>query len=113
MADIDKLFEHSGCDAVMIGRAAVENPWIFSRLGRNEVPLELVRETIIQHLNRMTAFYGEDRGLILFRKFAKRYLTPYNFEHDPMTVLLTCEQVEDFLEQLDKLFNVAAQGVFA
>ena len=104
-ADIDRLIAHTGCDAVMIGRAALDNPWIFSRLAREEVPLELVHQTMIQHLNRMTAFYGEERGLILFRKFAKRYLNPYNIVRDQMIHLLTRVDVKEFFEYLDSLLT--------
>ncbi len=32
MEDYQRLREHTGCDAVMIGRGALGNPWLFSRL---------------------------------------------------------------------------------
>ena len=31
-ADARRMFEQTGCDAVMIGRAALGNPWIFSQI---------------------------------------------------------------------------------
>ena len=35
-ADIDRLKAHTGCDAVMIGRAAIGNPWILGRRERGQ-----------------------------------------------------------------------------
>ena len=105
VTDIARLKEQTGCDGVMIGRAAIDNPWIFNRLDRSDVPLETVHRTIQLHLERMIAFYGDDRGVIQFRKFAKRYLDPYHLERSQVTRLLTYETVEDVLQYLDELLN--------
>ncbi|MBN2039547.1 MAG: tRNA dihydrouridine synthase DusB [Spirochaetes bacterium] len=59
----------SGCDAVMIGRGAIGNPWIFS--GRVPDENELT-DQIKKHLDLMLDFYGES-GIILFRKHAAKY----------------------------------------
>jgi tRNA-dihydrouridine synthase B len=74
VADIQRLKAHTGCSAVMIGRGAIGNPWIFSRLDRETVPPEVVRATLHHHFERMQAFHGPKWGLILFRKHAERYL---------------------------------------
>ena len=34
VADIGRMKTYTGCDGVMIGRGAIENPWIFSGLDR-------------------------------------------------------------------------------
>ena len=75
-ADIDRLKIATGCQAVMIGRAAVGNPWIFQRVERADVPKEELLRVMRRHLSRSLDFYGE-RGLVLFRKHASRYLNPY------------------------------------
>ena len=38
VADIQRMKAHTNCDAVMIGRAAIANPWIFMGLDREQVP---------------------------------------------------------------------------
>jgi tRNA-dihydrouridine synthase B len=61
---------YSGCCAVMIGRGAIGNPWIFS--GSKPSTGELI-DQIKHHLNLMTEFYG-DRGIILMRKHLVKYI---------------------------------------
>jgi len=103
VADIARIQAHTGCDAVMIGRAAIGNPWIFSGLDREQVPPEMVQETLLDHLQRSLDFYGEERGLVLFRKHANRYLSPYRLPTDLRRRLLTAEQPEQFLALLDHI----------
>lgn len=103
-ADIKEIKHFTGCDAVMIGRAAVGNPWIFCRLDREEVPDQVVKETIFNHLNAMVDFYGE-RGVITFRKFLKAYLKPYNIPQDHLLRLLKSKDIDLIKDFLDHFFN--------
>jgi tRNA-dihydrouridine synthase B len=68
------VLEHTGCDGIMIGRAAVGKPWLFRQIreGMDDPPLELVREAILEHFDQMLAHYGE-YGVILFRKHLHTY----------------------------------------
>jgi nifR3 family TIM-barrel protein len=105
VADIDRIKAHTGCDAVMIARAAIGNPWIFSRLDREKVPDDVLRETMLTHLESMRGFYGPERGLVLFRKYAARYLTPFQLEGELRQRLMTAETKDEFLMLLDTLFD--------
>lgn len=76
-----KLFDETGCDAIMIGRGALGNPWIFSRiinyLHTGEIlpeptGIERINESLI-HLNMMNDFKGQ-RGVIEMRKHLAWYL---------------------------------------
>jgi nifR3 family TIM-barrel protein len=100
VADIEKIKTHTACDGVMIGRGAIGNPWIFSRLDRQQVLPEQVRQTMLQHLERMLAFYEDDYGLILFRKHLSRYINPEPLNRDQRHSLLTAVSTEDFLSLL-------------
>jgi nifR3 family TIM-barrel protein len=103
VADIARMREHTGCDAVMIARGAIGNPWIFAGLDREEVSPDQVRETMLAHLESMLDFYGADRGLILFRKHAARYISPYGLSPEQRERLLTSETAAQFTALLDEL----------
>lgn len=94
VSDIDRVKNHTGCDAVMIGRGAIENPWIFSRRERTTITAEEVLQTMQDHFKLMVEFHGSDSGLAQFRKFIKGYLQPYNLNrHQSGIILSTTSEV--------------------
>ncbi len=101
-ADIDRMKAHTGCDAVMIGRAAMGNPWIFARIPNDDVSYGEVVTAVRFHLSEMVAYYGETDGVILFRKHLKRYLRPFAFTQSflpEMLAVQTQAELEDVLER--------------
>jgi nifR3 family TIM-barrel protein len=101
-ADITHMKSTTQCEPVMIGRAAIGNPWIFTGLDRHEVSQLQVRETMLQHLEKMLAFYGEELGLVLFRKHAVHYLHPYQLTREQRVSLFTSETPPEFIALLDQ-----------
>jgi len=75
------VLEHTGVDAVMIGRAAQGRPWLFREIEhflktgqRMAAPtVEEIRLVSIGHLNELYAFYGEHTGLRVARKHISWY----------------------------------------
>jgi tRNA-dihydrouridine synthase B len=90
--DIDRIKKHTGCDAVMIGRAAKGNPWIFQHRSREEVTLEEVASIIHLHLDRMITFYGHRLGMLRFRKHLSAYLKPMRIPKSIRIAMLTCHR---------------------
>ena len=87
----------------MIARTAIYNPWIFSRLDRENVSPDLVRATVERHLKLNQEFYGPDRGIVLFRKYVARYLSPYRLSVEQRQRLLTCNLADEFLVMIDEM----------
>jgi len=104
--DVDRIIGETRCDAVMIGRAAIGNPWIFSRIDRCQVADEKVRHVMKLHLEIASDFYGPERGIMLFRKHASRYLEPYPLNREQRRQLFRCTNPEEFSRDLDEfVFN--------
>ncbi|MCX7843409.1 MAG: tRNA dihydrouridine synthase DusB [Clostridia bacterium] len=80
--DAERLLDETGCDAVMIGRGAQGNPWIFRRalhyLGTGEMlpepsPEEKIN-TVIRHMNMLVELKGEHTGICEMRKHVAWYI---------------------------------------
>jgi len=105
VADIEAMKRHTGCDTIMIGRAAISNPWIFSRRDRDSISGAEFYEFVEHHLKQMLAFYGDQAGLILFRKFANRYIEHYQPDRETKTRLLTSTTSDEFLEIFGRIIK--------
>ncbi|MCG3144449.1 MAG: putative tRNA-dihydrouridine synthase [Gammaproteobacteria bacterium] len=76
------VLQHTGADAVMIGRAAQGNPWIFAEInhflatGKTLAPPSPgeIGTLLEEHLRRLYGFYGEQQGLRIARKHLGWYL---------------------------------------
>jgi tRNA-dihydrouridine synthase B len=76
------VLEHTGADAVMIGRAAQGRPWIFNEINHFLAHGELLepptlhwqRSTLLEHLDALHGFYGDHQGVRIARKHVGWYL---------------------------------------
>ncbi|MBE7536494.1 MAG: tRNA-dihydrouridine synthase family protein [Anaerolineales bacterium] len=109
-ADIQKMKTHTNCDAVMIGRGAIANPWIFAGYDREQVPYELTMETVREHLQKSVQFYGEEDGQRLFRKYAVQYLLLKTLDRDTRKEILKERPAREFVELLNQVYALMAQS---
>jgi nifR3 family TIM-barrel protein len=108
VSDIQRMKQHTNCDAVMIGRGAIANPWIFAGYDREQVPPQLVHETIREHLQKSVQFYGEEDGQRLFRKYAVQYLLLRTLDRNARKEILKERPSGEFLELLNQVYAITA-----
>ncbi|WP_295155140.1 tRNA-dihydrouridine synthase family protein [uncultured Brachyspira sp.] len=106
-----KAFNISKVDGIMIGRAAIGNPYIFRELNtifddndiyNNDISEnDNLKNIIEEHINGCCILYGEISGIHFMRKFIMKYLTGYKMENK--IELMKCESKKEIFEILDKI----------
>ena len=80
-SDAMRMYTETGCDAIMIGRGAEGNPFIFRSIknrmeGKEDIPVtphEIV-ETVLRQIKRMLSDKGEEIAILEARKHIAWYL---------------------------------------
>jgi nifR3 family TIM-barrel protein len=106
--DAARMMEQTGCDGVLIGRAARGNPWIFRDMvcyeQTGEVPpkpsLEEVVQMLLEHAKLQLEYKGEYTGIREMRKHAAWYTAGYK---NSAKLRGRINGVETF-EELEELF---------
>lgn len=103
VGDIARMKSETGCTAVMIGRAAIGNPWIFQRRDRNAVPLAEKLHVIRYHYRLMEDFYGEALASTLMRKHLGKYLADYPGIRQVRPSLVSAQSKPQVYKLLDQI----------
>ncbi len=68
--------EKTGCNNLMIGQAAIGNPWIFTEIKSSgeRATLKNKKITLLKHANLIVKYYDNEKGLIGFRAQLSAYM---------------------------------------
>lgn len=106
--DAERMLDEVGVDAVMVGRAALGDPWIIQQIVHyletgeelpSQTPTEKM-ETAVEHLNRLIRLKGEQTAAREFRKQAAYYLKGFP---GAAKVKVAVNELEDPEEQIQLL----------
>lgn len=106
-----RMMEETGCDGIMIGRAAQGNPWIFRevlsylehgvKLERPSV--EEVRDMIRRHAALQLEHKGEYIGIREMRKHVAWYIAGYPHAAELRKRVCSVERMEELMELVDRI----------
>ena len=107
------LLEETGCDGIMIGRAARGNPWIFKQIddylskGIMPEPIEKeeIRQTILEHAELMTEYKGEYIAVREMRKHVSWYTAGMHDSARFRGKINEMETMEELKEGVNALFG--------
>ena len=113
------VLDATGCDAVMVGRAAQGRPWLPGRIAHylqtgtllpEPTPGE-VGDILIGHLQALHAFYGEDMGVRIARKHLGWYAKDRPENAAFRAVVNRAQVAEEQLRLTRDYFDALAAGV--
>jgi tRNA-dihydrouridine synthase B len=117
---IANVFKETSCDGVMVGRGAIENPWLFKQTKHflsmgtplADPTLEERFRILIEHMTLSTECKGERKGVVEFRKHYTGYLKGLygasKVRQEMMQYVELKPAVERLLQYRDDLLSYAA-----
>ncbi|MBO5093502.1 MAG: tRNA dihydrouridine synthase DusB [Lachnospiraceae bacterium] len=108
-----RMLEGTGCDGVMIGRAARGNPWIFRQISdflengaiTKKPSGKEAREMILEHAAMQIACKGEYTGMCEMRKHVAWYTAGYPHSAGIRRQVCEAETMEDLRRIVDILWQ--------
>lgn len=108
-----ELLEQTGCDGVMIGRAAQGNPWIFrdvvSFLEKGTIPAAPTnaekKEMILRHAALQLEYKGEYTGVREMRKHLSWYTIGMPHSAKFRQTINTMESMDELVQSVETIFG--------
>ena len=102
--DIERMFEETGCDAVMVGRAALSNHWIFKEYKERRELTVLLSErlkTVLKLLEWMFEFYpSREKACFEIRSLLVRLIKGFPQSAEIKRELMTLKGCDSFISKL-------------
>ncbi|PCJ46653.1 MAG: tRNA dihydrouridine synthase DusB [Moraxellaceae bacterium] len=113
-----EVLDHTAADAIMIGRGAQGNPWIFREIahflttGKQLPPTsyEEVKQVMIEHLSNLHHFYGEHAGVRIARKHFGWYVQNLPISDTHRKYFNQLNTATDQIETAQSLFTRLIEG---
>ena len=115
------VLDFTAADAIMIGRAAQQQPWIFNRIEHyletgqtaNEPTDQQKQKWLLSHLENLYAFYGEFQGVQIARKHINWQLGHSGAYRNVKSALMQATTSDHQLDMINIFFGQWLSGRFA
>jgi tRNA-dihydrouridine synthase len=95
----DEYVDKYGVDGVMLARAVVQNPWVFSR--RGEIGKEERLVVLEKHLELFKSTWEGIKPFNTQKKYIKMYLSGFQGAQELRMKFMKCENIDEALELLN------------
>ena len=108
-----RMLDETGCDGVMVGRAAQGNPWIFHQIeqyletGKEPEPITAKEryDTILEHARLMVEYKGEYLAVREMRKHIAWYTTGLHGSSKFRNAINSMESMDELICAIDELLG--------
>lgn len=107
-----KMFEDTGVDGIMVGRATLGNPWIFNEIGSylngdvfSKPSKEEILDTIIRHYEMLTEEKGEYTAVREMRKHIAWYIKGMKNASEMRNVINQLDEKKEVIKNLRSFFE--------
>jgi nifR3 family TIM-barrel protein len=111
--DAKRMLEETGCDAVMIGRGVLGNPWLVGKTvayleqGTYDPRIQLMerKAMILHHMKRLIQEKGDRLGVLEMRTHAAWYIKGLKNSSVVKTKIVSAESVHQFVSLIEDYFS--------
>ena len=111
--DAERMLKETGCDAVMIGRATMGNPWFINQCveyieNNNIIDEPAYKERIdmlVKHYNLLKLNYNERKALLDIKTHALAYLKYIPNSKELKTKIAISKTEKEFLDYIEEVYN--------
>ncbi|GAB6065686.1 tRNA-dihydrouridine synthase family protein [Aquifex pyrophilus] len=103
--DIEAMFEETDCDGVMVGRAALSNPWIFKEFKEKrdlKIGLKERIDFILEELSMMTEYMSREKACAEIKSQIVQILKGVPNSRELKTYIVRAENCKELLKRLEE-----------
>ena len=108
-----EMLDYTKADGVMIGRAALGQPWLISQTHNyleygtipDEMPISIIKTTLLAHIRGLVDYYGERLALGLSRKYVCWYCKNMRDARKFRETYVRIDNLQDAYQEIDNYFD--------
>lgn len=113
--DAKKCLEQSGADGLMVGRGAVEKPWLCAEIGSHlfgsPAQLDIIdkRDVFEKFTRLLDDRFPEEKRLGRLKQFTRYYAGSFKFGHHLASRIQSSNSISEAKERAEQFFTTTAQ----